>query len=382
MVAADPGDGLTMGSCVLHPYVDLSVTHDSNPARVSTDPESDQFADSYAGMRLGYSAFMLDIDGQGFVGARNYRDLSEDDFSVWGEMLGLRYGQRDNLLIELSQSFRLVEDYDRFLAEGTAGGVSPDSILDASARDRREVDEAGLSVGSKLTDKLDLNTGYRFAQVNYLTSGLYDTESHIGEVETSYRATDKTDAFLLALYGMQSTTASTDYGDQMAFRAGLKSRGTDRITYKVGAGVKQFTSPDGAGDRTFFHYDASAVWKATDKILGQLGVRNGAVVSAVYADNSTEYWSAWAGPLYQATPSLALTANVTYREDDYFKRVQVNDSMMDRADKGVAGRLRADYLTVHKFMRLYGEAMYEKVDSTVVSSYDDMRLTLGMSVQY
>lgn len=381
-IRAEPGDGLVCEPFVLHPFVEIAVTYDTNPSRATDDADADSFLDASAGARMGYSALDLDARGQFYVGTRKYIDLTDESFATGGEVVSLRYGARETGELEFSQSFRRIEDLDRFMGEGSVGGVSPDSILDAGVRDRRDLNELGLKLARELSDKLGLEIGYRFSNVDYDSSRLSDCQTHQGEMEAAYRATDKTDTFLSVLFGAQDLTESDESSVQSGFRAGLKSCGSDRLTYKVGAGLKNFSGQAGVDNRAFFHYDATVLWKATDKVTGQMGARNGAVVSSLYADNSTEYMTFWVGPRYHWTPEVSLSANLTYREDDYIEPFRAGTQFADRKDEGVGGRLRADYFAARKFLNLYAEAMYETVDSTVVSSYDDTRLTVGVSLQY
>ena len=379
---AAPGEGLYVGPCILRPYAELAGTYDSNANQAPDNREPDTFVDSCIGLKCGYSAYMLDLDGHGFAGARNYSELTDKDFTSWGEVLRLKYGARDTLALEVDQSFRKVEDFDRLLSEATIGGVSPNSVLDAGARTRRDVNEVGFLAGRDVTDKLGLDIGYRFTGIRYEAADLYNLESHVAQAELMRRATEKTDAVITTIYGRQITSAGSDDANYYAVRAGIKTRGTDKTTLKAGCGAMQFDGPAGMGQETFFHYEGSAIHRATDRLSFQLGGRNGVVLSSLYSGNGVEFDTVWVGAAYRPTEDLAISANVTWREDDYLNPVLVGNDPKDRSDHGLALRLRADWLTPLKCARLYAEGTYETVDSTVVDSYDETRLTVGMSVQY
>jgi hypothetical protein len=67
--------------------------------------------------------------------------------------------------------------------------------------------------------------------------------------------------------------------------------------------------------------------------------------------------------------------------DNYFDPVLSNETRVDREDKGKSVRVRADYLTPAKFLRVYSEATYETVTSTL-DDYDETRISLGVNLQY
>lgn len=382
VVGAGPGDGLNVGPSMWRPYVDIAGTYDSNANQQPSKKEADTFLDACAGLKFGYSAYMLELTGHGFAGARRYGELTDKDFTSYGESLRFKYGTRDTLAWEVDQSFRAVEDFDRLLTESTIGGVSPDSVLDAGARTRRDVNGVGFLAGRDLTDKMGLDLGYRFTDIRYASDDLYDLNSHVVKAEAMHRMTEKTDAVVTTIYGLQTTSATSEQADYYAVRGGIKTRGTDKTTLKAGCGVLQYKGPADADRDTFFNYEVSAAHQATDKLAFQIGGRNGVVLSSLYADNSTEFDSVWVGATCRPTDEIALSANVTWRHDDYLKPVFVDDAQERRADEGLAVRLRADWLTPLKCARLYTEGTYETVDSTVVDSYDEVRLTVGMSVQY
>jgi hypothetical protein len=67
--------------------------------------------------------------------------------------------------------------------------------------------------------------------------------------------------------------------------------------------------------------------------------------------------------------------------DDYMNRVTSGGVVVDRKDRGVAGRLRAEYQAPAKFIKVYSEATYEEVASNV-ADYNDVRFALGAVLSY
>jgi len=141
---AGPGQGIHSGPWTLNPYADVSGTYDSNVGKTSTHEKEDVFADSTVGLRAGYSSYMLEFNGLGFLSQRCYSDTTENNFGAGGDLLRAKYGNRDGVEIEVDQAFRRVEDTDRYGNEAAVGGVSPDSVLDVSSLSRRDINQAGI----------------------------------------------------------------------------------------------------------------------------------------------------------------------------------------------------------------------------------------------
>lgn len=378
---AEPGNGIHTGPWMFSPYVNLRETYDSNVDKSPVNKLDDFFFDSEGGLKMGYSAYAIDFSGLGYLGYRNYSDLTDKDFSSGGEILKFKQGTHDTFVIEADQTFRRVEDIDMHGSESAVMGVSPDSVLDSSAVSRRDINNVGVSVGRDLTDKMTLDVGYRFDDVNYADPTLFDIQNHIGQAEGSWRLTDKTDSLVTLLGGIQDNGVISDPANYYIGRVGLKTRGTDKVIFKGGVGAQLYERPS-SDDVTSFNYDLSAAWIVTEKISLQAGGRNGTVLSSLYAANGSAYNVVWAGASCRLIPTLVLSANASYRQDDYLDPVAVAGGTKDRTDKGTGLGVRADYMTPAKFMKLYTEAQYQNVESTLSPTYDETRIMLGMKLQY
>ncbi len=381
VASGQPGDGIHVGQWVLSPFVDLGGFYDSNIWQDAGKTRDDVFFDSTIGLRAGYTAFNLDGNAMGFLSSRSYADATEKDFDVAGEMLRVKYGTREQVVLELSQSFRRVEDIDVYGAEAAVGGVSPDSVMDAVTRNRRDVSQAGLSAGRNVTDKMDVDVGYRYDAVDYDDSDLLDLDSHVAQIEASHRMTDKTAGFVTLKGGLQGSDALGDSAEYQAAWLGWKTRGTDKLSWKAGGGIQRYDRPEDQGEETGFNFDASAAWLATEKVTVQGGARNGIQLSPMYEDNAAEFAIFWLGGAYRMTPTVVLSGNGAYRVDDYLDPVAFGGASVDREDKGAAVRVRADYLVPARFMKVYADVSYESVDSTV-GDYDETRAGLGVQLRY
>jgi len=378
--SAEPGDGIHSGPWTLNPYADVSGTYDSNVKKSGTTKKADEFLDSTLGLRAGYSSYMLEFSGLGFLSQRNYADNTEMDFGSGGELLRAKYGNRTQIEVEADQTYRSVEDIDRYANEAAVGGVSPDSVLDVSARSRRDISQAGISAGKNVTDKLELDAGYRFDEINYDADSLFDLRNHIGQLEGAYKVTDKTAGLLTLKGALQENLSLDDQAEYYAARLGLKTKGTDKVTFKGGAGLQYYDQATGGGE-TSFNFDLVAAWAATDKVTVQAGGRNGSQMSSLYADNGTDYQVYWLWGTYQVSSQFSTTLSGAYRMDEYMNPVTDNNLTVNREDKGLGLRLRADYQAPAKFLKIYSEVSSENVDSNV-ENYEDNRVALGAILTY
>jgi len=379
---AGPGQGIRSGPWVISPYADVSGTYDSNINKTGANQTDDFFLDSTLGLRAGYTTSLLNLSGLGFVSSRNYADNTDKDFGAGGELVRIIYGTRDQIMVEADQTFRRVEDIDRYASEAAVGGVSPDSVLDVSSRSRRDVNQAGISAGKDLTDKLELDAGYRFDNINYDAASLFDLRNHVGQLETAYKLTDKAAGFATVKAAVQENVTLSSDANYYAARLGMKSKGTDKVTFKGSAGFQQFELQDG-DTKSALSYDVTTAWAASTKVVLQAGGRNGSALSSMYANNGAEYQSVWLAGKYQFNPSISTTMSGAYRVDDYINQVTDNGQAKDRKDNGFAGRFRADYQAPAKFLKLYTEASYEDMSSNIdAQDYNDTRVMLGAILSY
>ena len=146
--AAPVAKGIRVGAFTLSPFAGLAGTYDSNVGRASSGEEDDVYFEGDLGLKLGYQARDLAIDGIGFGQQRLYADQDELDFGAGGEALRLKYGAPERIVVELQQSWRRVEDQDAYAAPTSIGGRAADAFLDANVRSRRDLWDVGAGVAA------------------------------------------------------------------------------------------------------------------------------------------------------------------------------------------------------------------------------------------
>ena len=419
---AGPGNGFTVASWVLSPYVELNFTHDSNVYKDGTNVISDSFIEPELGLRFSSSAetntFL--IKGNLFLSDRTYDTESNRDFMTYGDHLTLQLGNGRKSMFEVVQSYRFLDDNDRHASDIESSRLAGEMVEDSNALDlERELNQLGASLMRRMSDKLLLSLSYRYSGVHYpnethdrlrrkqeeyVPEGL-DLDGHIWQLEGALGMTDKTDVLLTLRQGLQYQETTDDPAELTTLRLGLQTQGAQKLVYHVGAGLEYYARPyeprfdetdfdeidvvvdeDGVHsdhDRVTFNFNAAADWFITEKLTFRIGGYNGTEFSSFYEQNGMEYVSGWAGLGYRWRPSWIFSMRGIYRHDDYLDPVTHEGVTKDRKDVRVEGHGRIDYIAPGNFLRVYLEAIYDEVDSNFdFVDYVDRRLILGAIVQY
>jgi hypothetical protein len=413
---AKPGDGIRIGSWVFSPHVEAVFCHDSNVYKDKTNVIEDLFFEPELGLRFSSSSETnrLSIQGNLFYSDRQYDTETNRDFKTYGDNITLRWGNDRKTLLELIQSYRLIDDNDRHASDFESSPLSAELIQDSNTLDlEREVHQFGASVARRFTDKLQLAISYRYSGVDYenethdrldpkqlgVPRGL-DLEGHVWQFDGALGLTDKTDAFLTLRQGLQYQEDTDGAANLTTIRLGLKSQGSDKLVYNVGGGLERYERPgetkpvegveryelvleERNTSRVSFNFSTALDWFITEKLTFRCGGYNGTQFSSFYQGNGMEYISGWAGLGYRWKPSTIFSVRGIYREDDYLDPVTHQGITVDRFDKRFNGRARIDYLAPGGFLRLYLEGTYDEVQSNLdFVEYVDKRLMIGAQLRY
>lgn len=396
---AGPGDGVKVGALVLSPYIELVGAYDSNVYKDS-DEVDDLFFEPELGLRFSLSSNtnLISMRGNLFFSDRAYSEEHNRDFQTYGDSLGLRLGN-EKTLVDLIQSYRYVDDYDRHATDIESSQLAGVMIEDSNALDmERELHQVGALVSRRMTDKLELGLSYRYSGVDYendsdgrsgpeaaATSEGLDLDGHAVQLDGALKLTDKTAATLALSQGWQYQDGIDDAAQTTVGRLGLRSQGTDKLVYHAGVGVERFERPEATGDASevTFNFHAAVDWFITEKLTFRCGGLNGSQWSAFYGGNGLTYASAWAGLGYRFKPSAIFSMRGVYRMDDYLDPVTHEGVTKDRRDNRMEGHARIDYIAPGDFLRVYLEAIYDKVESNFdFVEYDEKRVVVGVNVRY
>ncbi len=393
MSMAAPGEGVRIGNLVVSPFLDLSLTYDSNVYLTRPDEEEDVFGDLVGGVAFVNKTERLLLAGRGWGQFRRYFDETDLDSDGYGEKLSLVYGNERKLSLAVGQKFVKLDDYE--ITPRSVDTLNLPSQLLMLTEDRTERVERRLFDISPVlryhpTDKAELNLGYSYNSVDYDEDFLFDWYENRGQFEGTHKITDKTAGLVTAQYSQQTSDGFPDDSTYYILRAGVLHNVTAKTTVKVGLGIQDydFGQESLTGDeldKTLFNFDAIASWQATDKLQFEASARNAIQPATQYEANTKEVTLAQLGMGYDVTDHLTFTAAGSFRQDDYIGRVATTGGLEDKQREHWGGRIRFDYQPHVKFCNLFLETTYEDVDDTIeddYNDYDQWRVSGGVALRY
>lgn len=388
VATSEANPGLSLGTWAFHPYLELSGSYDSNVYKSRDNEISDLYTEPEVGLRFSSATEtnLLNLSGNVFGSRREYASESDLSFSTFGDNVGLRYGETEKSVVELIQSFRRVRDNDRHASDMETSGLSASLVQDIHTLSaQRDVQQYGATAERQLTDKTDLTLGYRYSSSVYDEDGFFDLDGQIGQADLAYALTDKSATFVALRYGVQHQESTPGSSKLMTARLGFRTRGTDKVVCKIGAGLERYERPLETGDHTdsSFNFDASLDWFVTEKVALRCGGHNGTQLSSFYQGNGLDFVSGWVGAGYRWSPTTTFSVRGVYRLDDYLDPVAYEESFIDRKDTRIEAHARVDYVIPSEWLKLFFELTHDIVDSNVDEvDYVDSRAILGADMTY
>lgn len=387
-VLAELGEGVKLGTFTLSPYADGSMVYDSNIDLEEENPEEDYFTDLQLGLRLMNLSDRMALNGSVMYRMRRYREHTEKDHDDYGDVLNFRLGDRKPLALSIYQRYGHLADYE--MTSVTTSLFDPDAqglylAEDRTERVQRDLFSVGVNVGSDLTDKMKLDAGLGYDQVDYEDEYLYDWYDYSAQAQLSREVTDKTSLLLNGMWGRQHGEGLDDEPRYWAIRGGATYDITHKTLIKAMVGYENYhaSSPgqdDDLGKR-FLVFDLAASWAATEKLTFQASGRNGMRPAAQYDENTKDYVLFSLGGAYDITETVSCSLAGSYRHDVYMKKEPVDGELKTITENQWAGRLRLTWRPRDSFVHGYVEGTYEDTDNTF-EHYDQLRLTLGLSLWY
>ena len=426
VMAGKPGEGLDIGKVTVRPYVDVSVTDDSNPYLANSNVISDTFFEYELGAELSYRARNLHVYGRIYAFSRNYSDdaVYENDrqyddsleFSGFGESLGLTYGEREKLQIRARQSYQQVTDYSKEPYNAAfVGDYRESNVLSEDRGDRtdRDLINSYIGLGRDLTDKTELDIGYQFAQVNYVDDVLFDSDRSTVNGEYAYKITDKSAAFIVGKYGIEENSDELlDYLESKIIRVGWKTLLTDKTIFKGSIGMEfydinvdassvdpdrlkviesvntdqpvEFDSKD-----EWVSFDLAWIWMPIDKLTFNTLGGNATSASSYEVLNVRKATFIGSSATFQFTDAFKGWLGIAYRQDEYSREtlhyddVEKLNYLIARKSDFINGEMGVEFAPPEKWYSVYATATYEDTDSNIDNEdFDQVRLTLGGKLIY
>ena len=453
-VMAQPGDGITMGRLTLRPYVDGSLTYDSNvqPLQVdATDPLAPvlkEVSDTLYEVRVGTSVLWFHddwlINGSVWGFRRSYQDLDLEDEDGFGLRFAFAGGDRDRLAWGAFQSFERRFDFGLDALEGDLASATPASSSPARGGDlaledefarvqfERDLHLLGVQAGRNLGDRMELDVGYGYREINYQDERLFSESGHAMSLSLGRRLFSETTAFVQGNYGQEDNENYVDAVPYYQVLAGLRSAANEKISYNVGVGYQHFETAeqrprvleDGSrvlNDGTLiledgtslapeplrnpvtgefvedvpgneedsqsgFAYNIGLGWRPTRKLSFGLSGRN--EYRASFTGDQREVQLAQLSAWYVPLEPFQISLRVGYWMEEALNEILLINNegnetrIKDRRETlTVVGRIA--FRPPEKWYELYADVTYEEVQSNLnLQSYDRLRIGCGLRVTY
>lgn len=463
------GEGITTGRLTLRPYVSASINYDSNALRTTSDepvevPEEEveepvegeeeeepeeQVSDYYYELRGGVNFLWFGeetvLSGSAWAYARTYAEQDTEDNEGFGERLGLLGGDREKLSWSLFQSFERRSDFlltspepvnaDAGL-ELTPPNTVPGDTIDLEeelirTQSERDLLNFGVDVGRDLTEKIELDAGYVYSDVEYVNPSLFDYSAQQGTVSLGYKFSYKTTAFISGSYGLNDNEAFIDPVSNNRILLGLRSSSSPKLSYNIGFGYTSSETADYApreledgtivyedGSRTLpdgtfeealprlnpvtgeiieeverdedlsgLAYDAGITWRPTEKLSFSLTGRNGYDSNSNGRQRKTNLLQL--SGRHQTTEAISTSLRISYRDEEDPDQVVLVDEIdgterrLNPNREYLTAGARIGYRPPGKWYEFYADASYEDIQSNIQNqSYDRYRLGAGVRATY
>lgn len=395
-----PGEGIRLGKMTISPFINASVTYDSNVFLDEDDTKDDFFLDAMFGVSAAEQVRTVSLNLRGWYMIRRYQEYTEKDHDEWGESASIGIGSSERTLLQISQRFRRTEDYER--TPGSVEYVNPENqtlILseDRTMRVPRYLNDVGISLSRKLSEKTTILASGAFNSNDYDSKSLLDWQEGTLLAQLSRRLTDKTSATLSGSYGIQKSDGLTSDVDFYSVDVGLVLRRSAKLHLDTSLGIEQYNAPAGTGpdQPAFVTFNAAARWAATKKWTLQLSSRNGMQPASQYVNDTMKVTLLTLSAERPLSKSWLFSITGAYRYDMYNNTVNPGGpsspddtaELQDDATSGEAwsrqwaGNLRLSYNPERKPYNLYAEVRYEDTQS-VWFEYEQLRASLGLSARY
>ena len=383
--------GMKIGErLTLRPYVSLSYTYDSNIDSSKHSKDASIFV-----VNPGVGAVYLDdnweVTGRAWYRYHGYSRYSKRlNQSSYGENFSFRW--TDSLPNEKGWSVMLTESFTQIAQDDDMTAHNGRGI----GRDRKSFQVSGI-VERRINERWHAAAEASFFYLDYDNNikeyaALYGWKRATVGGEVGYAASKWTDILLAANYqwytqdNVPSSIARrySDDSDGYTVMAGIGTRATERISYRILTGWSRFDYSN-ADEVNGWTYQVAGKWKISDTWSTML------MAASYYQPSEREAASAirvdsinWGLAHSMIRWKLSSTFDISYRRETHeYSYSNANDY----DDDIITTRFALNY-TINRFLQIYGSVEYQTdmCDGGDVRGhnydYDRFRGTVGMRLTY
>lgn len=366
--------GFHFNNLQISPFVNLQYKYDSN-----VDTDSREYSDSSfsvnPGVDLKYVGNNWGLKGNAFYGYEWYHDYEDLDAE--------RYGESLQFWAESEKGWKFVLG-QRYLAD-----QQTDSILDGGRgiwRDREQFD-VNSALDYKISELHGIRLAAAYSSLDYKrTNGkyvpMYGWDEWTATLELSRKISEKSNFLVsggIQSYESDGATRGTD-SRSMGYNlmAGIGSRATERITYRMMTGASFFDYAKSEME-TGWRYSVDVNWLINRKLAFSLAGSSYFQPSEREQNQAQEVYTLSGGLTYRPFRKLSTSFDLAYRrEEDQYGQGDTDDQF--------STRLRADYdwIRTRDFsVDLYASVEYlKRYSDDSYYEYDRFVGMLGMRIFY
>lgn len=361
---ADLGDGILLGKTFLSPYLEGTVTRDSNVIQWK-EPESDTLFAAKLGTGFARPGGTVSFSGDLWIQMLRYRDHPERDDNRIGESLVVD--------AQISETFRFS------IGQSYATSTEEKDYLTDLLTTIREFGGT-ISMGKQLTEDTRISASYGRSYADYEIDALYDWHRDNGALTLDHRLTDKTTAFLSSRVSLQYSQGS---GNATIFSesAGLRTELTEKTSGSASLGWEHQEADTVVSIPSS---DGSLTWAATE--TANVGLKWGVSIRPAieYEDNYIVCSLAELRTGIELTDTFRVDTGVGYHQNRYQNEVTTR--------WGEAGRLVEDvtvlsmgfaYAAPLKWLSIFTRGEWiDKAATLDIREYERYRITVGARISY
>ena len=374
----------------LRPYVSLSYTYDSNVDSAKHAKSGSTWVVN-PGLGAEYKGDNWELAGRAWYRYHAYNRYSNQlNESSFGENLTFKWA--DSLPNEKGWSVLLSESFSQIAQDDDMSDHSGRGI----GRDRKTFQVSGV-VERRINERLHAAVDASYYMLDYENNvksyaPLYGWKRALAGGELGYAASKWTDFLVAANYSwykQDNVPNGVRYSDESrgwSLMAGLGTRATERIEYRILTGWSRFEYANGDADEVNgWTYQVSGKWKISDTWNMML------LAASYYQPSEREACSAirvdsisWGVAHSMVRGKLSATLDLNYRRETH---EYTYTRGYDYDDDIITARIGLNY-TLNRFLQIYGRLEYQTdmCDGGNVRGhnydYDRFRGTVGMRLTY
>lgn len=377
-VCAQESHGFRFNNLTISPYVNLEANFDSN-VDIDTREYDDWYLTINPGVDLTYTGNDWGLSGNFWYSYDKYQQYGDLDASSYGERLKGYWQSPKGWNLVMGQSYM------------KKGKSSDDSILNGGRgiwRERDYLDFQG-ALSYQISERMGVTLSGQYSDLNYKNDSdkygkLYGWEEWSVGLQLAHKLTEKSNFLVSGTYQEYESDGAQGQGfkrgsEGYSVMAGVGSRATERITYRLMTGASWFDYGD-QGNTVGWTYSIDANWLINSKWAATVAGSSYFQPSETEANQSMQVYTISTGVTYRPFQKLSLRGDIAYRqENDEYGRAGYNVKMEDDI---WSVRFRADY-QLQQYVSVYAGIEYTDWQSDRKEfEYDRIFGTIGVKLRY